>query len=138
MTNSSRLPARATTASQLREYVNGWRKNRERIALVPTMGALHDGHLALVAEARRLAERVVVSIFVNPAQFAPNEDFTRYPRNVERDHAMLEEQESTDLIYTPLIEEMYPDGVVSDVVPKGPASGLESDFRPHFFAGVAT
>src|SRR5215831_19121842 len=138
MANSSVLPARTTTASQLREYVNGWRKNRERIALVPTMGALHDGHLALVTEARRLAERVVVSIFVNPAQFAPNEDFARYPRNVARDQAMLAEQGSTDLIYAPSVEEMYPDGVVSDVAPKGPASGLESDFRPHFFQGVAT
>jgi pantoate--beta-alanine ligase len=137
MANSSKPPA-ATTATQLREYVSGWRRSHERVALVPTMGALHAGHLALVTHARKLAGRVVVSIFVNPTQFAPNEDFARYPRDVAVDRAMLEEQGLTDLIYAPSVEEMYPDGVTSDFVPKGPASGLESDFRPHFFAGVAT
>jgi pantoate--beta-alanine ligase len=127
-----------TTAAGLREFVGGWRGKSERIALVPTMGALHAGHLALVENAKALAGRVVVSIFVNPAQFAPNEDFARYPRDSTRDRAMLDEQGMTDAIYAPHVGEMYPDGVVTDIAPKGPASGLESDFRPHFFAGVAT
>ncbi len=102
------------------------------------MGALHAGHLALVRNAVKLADRVVVSIFVNPTQFAPNEDFSRYPRDAARDVATLEEQGATDIIYAPEVPELYPDGMVTDAVPKGPASGLESDFRPHFFAGVAT
>src|SRR5262252_8634191 len=114
MTNSSRLPARATTASQLREYVNGWRKNRERIALVPTMGALHDGHLALVAEARRLAERVVVSIFVNPMQFNRRDDFDRYPRTLDADAAMCEAA-GVDAVYAPSPAAMYPEGFQSHV-----------------------
>jgi len=138
MTNPSKIPAVVTTAAQLGEQVNYWRANSERIALVPTMGALHAGHLALVERAAELAGRVVVSIFVNPTQFAPHEDFGRYPRNPERDRAILQGQGKTDLVYTPDVREMYPSGAVADAAPKGPALGLESDFRPHFFAGVAT
>jgi pantoate--beta-alanine ligase len=138
MANAVKAPAPVTTAADLRECVRSWRANGERVALVPTMGALHTGHLALVRKAAELAGRVVVSIFVNPAQFAPNEDFARYPRDVARDRALLEEQGLTDSIYAPDVSEMYPEGVASDVVPKGPAAGLESDFRAHFFAGVAT
>src|SRR5690606_29743216 len=110
----------------------------ERIALVPTMGALHEGHLALVRLAKKHADRVVVSIFVNPTQFAPHEDFDRYPRTLESDASMLE-KEGVDAIYAPSINEMYPEGVAQDVVPNGaPADGLESEARPHFFGGVAT
>ena len=138
MTNPPETPVTVTTAAQLREQVARWRRNGERVALVPTMGALHAGHLALVERATELAGRAVVSIFVNPTQFAPHEDFGRYPRNPERDLAMLQVQGKTDLVYAPDVSEMYPGGAVADAAPKGSALGLESDFRPHFFAGVAT
>jgi pantoate--beta-alanine ligase len=109
-----------------------------RIALVPTMGALHEGHLALVRAARARAERVIVSIFVNPAQFAPHEDFARYPRDLERDRKSLAATDAVDLIYAPTGAEMYPEGFATSIRVGGPSEGLESDFRPHFFAGVAT
>ena len=110
----------------------------ESVALVPTMGALHDGHLALVRRARRHADRVIVSIFVNPAQFAPNEDLATYPRSWAADTAGLA-NEGVDLIWAPSVDVMYPDGFATRVVPDGPAKvGLEDAFRPHFFAGVAT
>jgi pantoate--beta-alanine ligase len=112
------------------------RAAHEAVALVPTMGALHNGHLALVRLARRRARRVIVSIFVNPAQFAPHEDFASYPRSFERDIAALSE---VDLIWAPSAETMYPDGFATRIVPEGPAkAGLEDAFRPHFFGGVAT
>jgi pantoate--beta-alanine ligase len=110
----------------------------ETVALVPTMGALHDGHLALVRRARRHADRVIVSIFVNPAQFAPHEDLATYPRTWEADLAALA-RENVDLVWAPSVAVMYPDGFATRVVPEGPAkAGLEDAFRPHFFAGVAT
>ena len=104
---------------------------------MPTMGALHDGHLALAREARARADQVIVSIFVNPAQFAPHEDFARYPRDSEKDRAMLERHGAADLIYAPGVEDIYPPGFATKLVIEGPAAGLESDFRPHFFSGVA-
>jgi pantoate--beta-alanine ligase len=104
---------------------------------VPTMGALHEGHLALAREARARADKTVVSIFVNPAQFAPHEDLARYPRDSEKDHAMLERHGAADLIYAPSVEEIYPPGFATKLVVEGPAASLESDFRPHFFSGVA-
>ena len=108
------------------------------IALVPTMGALHAGHLSLVRIARRHAARVIVSIFVNPAQFAPHEDLAAYPRTWATDVAALA-NEGVDLIWAPSVGVMYPDGFATRVVPDGPAKvGLEDAFRPHFFAGVAT
>lgn len=114
------------------------READERLALVPTMGALHRGHLALVRTARRKADWVAVSIFVNPAQFAPNEDFATYPRNLERDLAMLQ-QEGVDFVWAPSAKLMYPPGFATRIVPEGAAvAGLEDKFRPHFFAGVAT
>ncbi len=122
----------------LRAAVRNWRRQGLRIALVPTMGALHAGHLALAQEARKRAERTVVSIFVNPAQFAPNEDFARYPRNLESDRAILQNAGSADLIYAPGAADLYPDGFATRIVVDGPARGLESDFRGHFFTGVAT
>jgi pantoate--beta-alanine ligase len=115
-----------------------WRARRERIGLVPTMGALHAGHLALVKRARRRADRVIVSIFVNPTQFAPSEDLNTYPRTFAADVAALAHV-GADLVWAPSVETMYPQGFAIRVVPEGPATvGLEDAFRPHFFAGVAT
>jgi pantoate--beta-alanine ligase len=102
------------------------------------MGALHEGHLSLVREARRRRAKVVTSIFVNPAQFAPTEDFSKYPRTFARDRAMLGEARC-DLIFAPTVPEMYPDGFATTVALEGPAKvGLEDRFRPSHFAGVAT
>ena len=109
-----------------------------KVALVPTMGALHAGHLALVRQARRRAKRVVVSIFVNPAQFAPHEDFSSYPRTLASDLDALGPL-GVDLVWAPAPALMYPEGFATRVVPEGAAvAGLEDKFRPHFFAGVAT
>jgi pantoate--beta-alanine ligase len=101
------------------------------------MGALHAGHISLVRLARRRADRVVVSVFVNPAQFGPHEDFTRYPRTWKEDLTRLTE-EKVDLVFAPPVDEIYPEGFATKIVPSGPALGLETDFRPHFFSGVAT
>jgi len=102
------------------------------------MGALHAGHLELVRLAQRRADRVVVSIFVNPTQFAPQEDLSTYPRTFAADLAALRKLK-TDCVWAPSVETMYPDGFATRVVPDGPAkAGLEDAFRPHFFAGVAT
>jgi pantoate--beta-alanine ligase len=115
-----------------------WRARRERIGLVPTMGALHAGHLALVKRAQRRSDRVIVSIFVNPTQFAPTEDLKTYPRTFDADVAALA-RVGADLVWAPSAETMYPRGFATRVVPEGPATvGLEDAFRPHFFAGVAT
>jgi len=109
-----------------------------KVALVPTMGALHKGHLVLVRQARRRADKVIVSIFVNPTQFAPTEDFASYPRTFARDLAELEKLE-VDLVWAPGADVMYPQGFATRIVPEGPAlAGLEDRFRPHFFGGVAT
>lgn len=102
------------------------------------MGALHAGHLALVRLAQRRADRVIVSIFVNPTQFAPHEDLTTYPRTWARDIFQLASVE-TDLVWAPAVDTMYPAGFATQIVPDGPAmAGLDDAFRPHFFAGVAT
>jgi pantoate--beta-alanine ligase len=122
----------------LRERVGRFRAKGESVALVPTMGALHGGHVALVRHARRRAQRVVVSIFVNPAQFAPNEDFANYPRAWDTDLAALTEL-AVEVVWAPSLTTMYPDGFGTSIVPAGPAlAGLEDMFRPHFFQGVAT
>jgi len=114
------------------------RMRHARIALVPTMGALHEGHLSLVRLAHRRADRVVVSIFVNPTQFAPNEDFRSYPRTFAADLKALA-AENVDLVWAPSAETMYPEGFATKIMPEGAAlAGLEDAFRPHFFAGVAT
>ena len=129
--------ATARTVKALRRATAGWRDAGERIALVPTMGALHEGHLALARLARRRADRVVVSIFVNPTQFAPNEDFSTYPRTLEDDSRKLEGL--ADLVFTPSVEVMYPQGSATTVSLAGPAAvGLEDRFRPTHFQGVAT
>ena len=106
------------------------------IGMVPTMGALHEGHLSLVREAKKHAGLVVVSIFVNPTQFAPNEDFDAYPRTLEADLDRLGGM--AGLVFTPTAREIYPQGYATTITVGGPSAGLESDFRPHFFSGVAT
>jgi pantoate--beta-alanine ligase len=126
------------TLAPLRAWVSRARGRRETIALVPTMGALHAGHLALVRLAKRRADRVVVSIFVNPAQFAPNEDYGSYPRTWDAD-VMALSQLGVDAIWAPTVATMYPDGFAAKIAPGGPAlAGLEDKFRPHFFGGVCT
>jgi pantoate--beta-alanine ligase len=126
------------TVPALRRAVDGLRARKATIALVPTMGALHDGHVSLVRLAKRRAQKVVVSIFVNPTQFAPTEDFSSYPRTWKADVAKLA-AEKVDLIWNPDVKAMYPDGFATRIVPEGPATaGLEDRFRPHFFGGVAT
>jgi pantoate--beta-alanine ligase len=138
-TTASRRTMRVVrTLPGLRRAIEALRTRRARIALVPTMGALHEGHLSLVRLAQRRAERVIVSIFVNPTQFAPNEDFRSYPRTFAADLKALAAQR-VDLVWAPSAEIMYPEGFGTKIVPQGAAlAGLEDAFRPHFFAGVAT
>jgi pantoate--beta-alanine ligase len=134
----SRKPLIVRTVPALRRAVENLRARRATVALVPTMGALHDGHVSLVRLAKRRATKVIVSIFVNPAQFAPTEDFGSYPRTWQADVAKLA-AEKVDLIWHPDVKAMYPDGFATRIVPEGPATaGLEDRFRPHFFGGVAT
>jgi pantoate--beta-alanine ligase len=121
----------------MRNAVAQWRAAGETVALVPTMGALHAGHISLVKAAQAKARRAIVSIFVNPTQFAPNEDFSAYPRTFEADLAKLAEA-GCDGCFAPLASEMYPAGFSTQVIPGGPAlAGLEDRFRPDHFAGVA-
>ena len=126
-----------TSVKSLRETDAAWRAAGETIALVPTMGALHRGHITLVERAREHAQRVVVSIFVKPTQFGPNEDFNRYPRPREKDLLMLRE-EGVDAAWLPSVEEMYPAGPAIDVQVKGISELLEGAARPGHFDGVAT
>jgi pantoate--beta-alanine ligase len=125
------------TVAELRACVDLWRAEAEQIALVPTMGALHAGHMRLVDEARKLAPRTVVSLFVNPRQFASGEDLATYPRNLEADSAKLAEA-GVDLLYAPCLDQVYPHGFATSVSVGGPAQGLEGSSRPGFFDGVAT
>lgn len=130
-------PPVARTLKRLRQHVAGFRQSGEQVALVPTMGALHDGHLRLVHTARKKAQRVVVSIFVNPTQFAPNEDLARYPRDEAGDLEKLATV-GADLVWAPAPDEMYRPGFATRIEVKGAAEGLEGAFRPHHFGGVAT
>ncbi len=124
--------------SPLRTAVARYRAAGESLALVPTMGALHAGHLALVRLAKTRADRVAVSIFVNPAQFGPSEDFSSYPRSFDADLTALAAH-AVDLVWAPTAQTMYPEGFVTRIAPEGPAkAGLEDAIRPHFFGGVAT
>src|SRR5437763_3166284 len=127
----------ARTVTALREAAAGWRTEQQRIALVPTMGALHRGHLALVDAARRQCERVVASLFVNPKQFGPREDFAAYPRDEAADLARFSET-GVDLVFAPSVEEMYPAGFVTTVRVAGIGDDLEGAHRPEHFDGVAT
>jgi pantoate--beta-alanine ligase len=134
----SRSPVIVRNVPALRRALDSLRARKARVALVPTMGALHDGHVSLVRLAKRRADKVVVSIFVNPTQFAPTEDFGSYPRTWKEDVAKLA-AEKVDLIWHPDTKAMYPQGFATRIVPEGAAvAGLEDRFRPHFFGGVAT
>ena len=134
----SRNPMVVRTVPALRRALDGLRARKARVALVPTMGALHDGHVSLVRQAKKRAGKVVVSIFVNPTQFAPTEDFGSYPRTWKADVEKLAAQR-VDLIWHPDVKTMYPEGFATRISPEGPATaGLEDRFRPHFFGGVAT
>ena len=121
----------------LRAAVAEYRGSGERVALVPTMGALHGGHMALVDAARGAAERTIVSIFINPTQFAPTEDLASYPRSEAEDLRQLAEA-GVDLVFMPAPDEVYGAGFATSVSVAGPGAGLESAARPHFFTGVAT
>jgi pantoate--beta-alanine ligase len=123
--------------ASLRARLAEWRRGGETIGLVPTMGALHAGHISLVHDAKKHARRVVMSIFVNPAQFAPSEDFCSYPRSFEADAALFAAAEG-DLIFAPSVEAMYGESFATMISLAGPAAvGLEDRFRPTHFAGVA-
>ena len=130
-------PLIVRTLAALRQLTASWRTAGETCAIIPTMGALHDGHLALVRSGQIRARRTITSIFVNPTQFAPHEDFSRYPRDEAGDVARLASI-GCDAVWAPPVEEMYRPGAATRIVPKGAALGLETDFRPHFFEGVAT
>jgi pantoate--beta-alanine ligase len=131
-------PKIVRTVPTLRRVLDSFRAKKLTIALVPTMGALHDGHVSLVRLANRRARKVIVSIFVNPTQFAPTEDFGSYPRTWKADVAKLA-AEDVDLIWNPDVKTMYPEGFASRILTEGPAvAGLEDRFRPHFFGGVTT
>lgn len=131
-------PRVVKSVKALRDATADWRKRKLPIALVPTMGALHAGHISLVDLAKKSAKKVVVSIFVNPTQFGPNEDFSRYPRTLEADLDKLA-QAGADLVFMPDAKEIYPQGFATMLTPSGPAAvGLDDKFRPGHFSGVAT
>jgi len=129
--------ASVRTIADLRAVIGVWRREGRRVALVPTMGALHEGHLSLVRLARAHGERVVASIFVNPRQFAAHEDLDRYPRDAEGDAAKLRSA-GCDLLFAPGPAEVYPPGFATAVSVSGVSNDLEGAMRPHFFGGVAT
>ncbi|TPJ49105.1 pantoate--beta-alanine ligase [Mesorhizobium sp. B2-7-1] len=130
-------PIVVDSVAALRAQVRDWRQAGLKVAMVPTMGALHDGHISLVRVALERAERCVVSIFVNPTQFAPTEDLDKYPRQLARDLDRLRDA-GAHLAFTPGVSEMYPSGFATKISVGGPSRGLETDFRPSFFDGVAT
>lgn len=121
----------------LRKEIAAWRASGLRVGLVPTMGALHEGHLSLVRTAKEKCDRVIATLFVNPRQFAPHEDFERYPRDEAGDSAMLAGA-GCDLLFAPERAVMYPDGFATNVIVSDVSTPLEGEFRPHFFGGVAT
>jgi pantoate--beta-alanine ligase len=125
------------TVVELRAQVRAWRAAGEAVAMTPTMGALHEGHLSLVRLARTRADRVVASIFVNPAQFGPNEDFERYPRD-EGGDARLLASAGCDLLYAPDVSQIYPPGYATKVSVSGVSEPLDGAARPGHFDGVAT
>jgi pantoate--beta-alanine ligase len=135
--STAAAPLIVRTLADLRKLTASWRKAGDTSAIIPTMGALHAGHLALVRVGQAKADRTITSIFVNPTQFAPHEDFSRYPRDEAGDVAKLASV-GCDAVWAPPVEEMYRPGAATRIVPKGAALGLETDFRPHFFEGVAT
>ena len=122
---------------EMRDYSEGASARGQRLSLVPTMGALHEGHLSLVRAAREKSSVVVVSIFVNPTQFGPNEDFAKYPRRVETDCGLLEKQQ-VDVVFAPSAEEIYPNGATTWVTVEGMSERLCGKSRPGHFRGVTT
>ncbi|MEE2929171.1 MAG: pantoate--beta-alanine ligase [Pseudomonadota bacterium] len=132
-----KMPIRVRTLQALREALSDHRRAGRTIGFVPTMGALHDGHVSLVRTARSKSDVTVVSIFVNPTQFAPGEDLDSYPRTEEADIARLAEVD-TDIVYLPNVAEMYPEGSKTNVGVEGMSDLLDGIYRPHFFYGVAT
>jgi pantoate--beta-alanine ligase len=130
-------PKIITTVSELRETIAAVRRSGKRIGFVPTMGALHKGHLSLVHASKAECDCTVVSIYVNPTQFGPNEDFSKYPRTMEADLKLLAGC-GTDFVFAPSNEEMYPPGDATTVEVGGVAEPLEGQFRPGHFRGVAT
>lgn len=130
-------PVRVKTLAELREILSEHRRAGRCIGFVPTMGALHDGHVSLVKTARERSDVTVVSIFVNPTQFAPGEDLDTYPRTEEADIARLASV-GTDIVYLPSVEEMYPQGSKTNIRVEDMSDLLDGQFRPHFFYGVAT
>ena len=136
MASPFQLPV-VRTVAELRARTRGWKADGERVGLVPTMGALHDGHLSLVRRAKESAGKVVASIFVNPTQFAPGEDFEAYPRDEARDGELLASA-GCDLLYAPTVDVIYPPGFSTTVTVSGVSSDLEGAARPSHFAGVAT
>jgi pantoate--beta-alanine ligase len=132
------MPIIVRTTKELRAAVSSWHGQGLKVAVVPTMGALHNGHLTLVREAFQHADKVLVTIFVNPMQFAAHEDLDKYPRTESTDVEMLATA-NVDLVYIPDADEMYPPDFATTIHMQGPAlAGLEDKFRPHFFDGVAT
>jgi pantoate--beta-alanine ligase len=127
----------ARTVKTLRAQVAAWRASGQTVALIPTMGALHAGHLSLIALGRSRADRTVASIFVNPTQFAPHEDFEAYPREEASDIERLNEADC-DLLFAPSVGEIYPDGFSTTVTVAGVSAPLDGEARPQHFAGVAT
>lgn len=125
------------TVAELRAQVRSWKADGDAVALIPTMGALHEGHLSLVRLARTHAARTVASVFVNPKQFAPHEDFDAYPRGEARDAELLESA-GCDLLFAPTATEMYPQGFSTSINLTGVSEPLEGAARPQFFGGVAT
>lgn len=125
------------TAENLRDSLTQMRSKGQSIGFVPTMGALHEGHLTLARQALNDCDTCVVSIFVNPKQFAPHEDFDRYPRNLERDTALLESV-GVQAIYAPTVDVIYPENFQTSVSVGAVSKPLEGECRPHFFTGVAT
>jgi pantoate--beta-alanine ligase len=125
------------TVSAMRDWSEREQRSGRRIALVPTMGFLHEGHLSLVRDAKKRADRVVVSIFVNPTQFGPGEDFAAYPRDLERDCGLLQ-QEQIDIVFHPALGAMYPDGAETYVEVEKLSLSLCGAMRPGHFRGVAT
>ncbi|PKU26236.1 pantoate--beta-alanine ligase [Telmatospirillum siberiense] len=136
MTIQNTLPTFRTVAL-LRDTIRAWQGQGLRVALIPTMGALHAGHMALVTRALQVADRAVASVFVNPTQFGPKEDFASYPRR-ESEDAMLLMKNGGHGLYAPTVDEMYPEGFVTSITVGGPSAGLCGDFRPGHFSGVAT
>lgn len=125
------------TSDALREKVATWKRSGMLVGVVPTMGALHDGHMSLVREARKQSDRVIVTIFVNPMQFNNQDDLAKYPRDEAQDMALLQ-AEGVDVLFAPGVDEVYPDGFATVVSVSGVSEPLEGAFRPGHFAGMAT